>query len=187
MKTARVASKIKTVAVAAAVVFGVAGPMGAYSATAQGVNPFVDGQIPNVSAPDRKANPGERNQFRGQFGERKQTNPFAGEDRQPQNVDARLARYLVGKWQGQMNNGQGIRIAFLQDGRFVIANVGSDVALVGRYRVSNGRLQFRISNRCSISTNQCEPLGQTRTSTIGFRPVDGRTFSVADGTLRRVG
>ena len=96
MKTARVASKIKTVAVAAAVVFGVAGPMGAYSATAQGVNPFVDGQIPNVSAPDRKATPGEGNQFRGQFGERKQTNPFAGEDRQFDNGDTRLARYLVG-------------------------------------------------------------------------------------------
>lgn len=177
MQTAVLASKIRTAAVAVAVVFGVAGPIAALPAAAQNVNPFVDGKIPhytspktntpNISAPAPK-------------------NPNSTEGHEVEDVDAKLTRYLVGVWQGSLTNGQTVKIAFLKDGRFALANVGSDTALVGRFSVAGGQIQFRITSRCSISTRQCESLSQSKTTTVGFRPMDSRTFAVSDGTLRRV-
>ena len=73
-----------------------------------------------------------------------------------------------------------------REGRFALANVGSDTAMVGRFTVAGGQIQFRITSRYSISTRQCQSLGQARTTTVGFRPMDSRTFAVSDGTLRRV-
>lgn len=180
MKTAAFASKIKTAAVAAAFVFGIAG-----AAAAQGTNPFVNGDIPNHNTPNvttPNPNQGDNNQF----GNRTPSNPFAGEGQNVDNVNVRLARYLVGTWQGQLTNGQTVKIAFLSDGRFAMAQQGSDVALVGRYTVTNGAIQFQVAGRCSISTRQCQNFDQPKVSTVGFRPVDGQTFSVQDGTLRRV-
>src|SRR5690606_18078376 len=155
------------------------------TAAAEGVNPFVDGQIPNHNTPNIGApnpNQGDNNQFGNphgnQFG-----NQFGNQHGQVDDMNARLTRYLVGKWQGAMNNGQRLDIVFLQDGRFVIVNPGAQIALVGRFTVAGGQISFSVAARCSLATRQCENLPQVQTTTIAFRPVDGQTFSVADGTL----
>jgi hypothetical protein len=170
MKTAAFASKIKTAAVAAAIVIGIAG-----SAAAQGVNPFVGGDVPNNTPNVNIPNPNQGNQYGNNQG-----NQYG-------NMDARLARYLVGSWVGRLNDGQTVRVAFLQDGRFMMATQGAQVAVMGRYTVSGGQLQFQIVGRCNLSTRQCENLAQAQTTTIAFRPVDQQTITVQDGTFRRVG
>jgi len=173
MKT--LTAKIKTAAIAASLVAGIAG-----GAAAQGTNPFVNGEIPNRNTPNVTSPYGSPNEG-NRYG-----NP--NDDRSNYtNVDMRLGRYLVGTWQGQLKNGGVIRIRFSQDGRVALAQRGADIALVGRYRVVQGSIRIAIVARCSLSTRQCEKVSDPKVTTIGFRPVDGQTLQVRTGYMRRVG
>ena len=187
-------AKIKTVAVAAALVAGIAG-----SAAAQGTNPFVDGQIPNHNTPNvntpNKTDPNVGNPFAKQTPTTPRMNPFAAPHTnrpanpygQHTNIDSRLTRFLVGTWQGRLNNGQGFRMKFLQDGRVLMARSGSQTVLAGRYRVYQGKIQFRILGSCSLQTRQCTRYNYPKTISIAFRPVNRQTVQVRQGFMRRIG
>ncbi len=187
-------SKIKTAAVAAALVAGIAG-----SAAAQETNPFVNGQIPNHNTPNvntpNPTDPNVGNPYAKRTPTAPRTNPFAAPHTNRQanpygqynNMDARLTRFLVGTWQGRLNNGQGFRMKFLQDGRVLMARTGSQTVLAGRYQVSQGRIQFRIMASCSLQTRQCTRYNAPRTIAIAFRPVNRQTVQVRQGFMRRIG
>lgn len=172
MKT--VTAKIKTAAIAAALVAGIAG-----GAAAQGTNPFVNGQIPNQNTPNVKTSPNEGNPYANP----NQGNQFGNRT----SMDSRLARFLVGTWQGRLGDGKGYRVRFTQKGTFALAQHGADMALVGRYRVVQGKILFRVHARCNLATRQCQRLGQPKLTTVAFRPVDRQTLQVREGYMRRVG
>ncbi len=180
MKT--VATKIKTVAVAAALVAGISA-----GAAAQEAEPFVSvPKSPNTQgqqfAPKTTPTaPGD------QFGRKTiPTNPFGTERKDNyNNMDSRLTRYLVGVWSGRLSTGHTVKVAFRKDGGFAIAVDGSNVAQVGRYTVQNGQIRLRLAAMCSLTTKRCQRYNQVRAMTIGFRPMNARSFQVRDGILHR--
>ena len=115
------------------------------------------------------------------------TNPFGNErrDNPNGNTDDRLSRYLVGTWNGRLNNGQVVKVAFASNGGFAIAMNGSDVVQVGRYTVSGGVIRLQLHSRCSLTTKRCQRFDQVRATTIGFRPLNASSFQVQDGVLHR--
>lgn len=97
--------------------------------------------------------------------------------------DARIARFLIGDWQGRTRAGRVMRMRFLATGGFALADVTRRVAVGGRWRITAGRVMLTATKACN--SGGCRNMPQPRTSWFRFRAVDANTLETRDGVFRR--